>query len=224
MKKQVIFISMMLFAFSIYANPYLYLAGNISAFETSDATVKPGFSIALGKQWNIYKGFGLGSELRFSRRQSLLKNKTVKPGQFDPEESYVAIHNFNISKGSLDIPIYLCYQLPIFKVKPNLKIGYSISIDKYVESGSKITKVINFSELSDEKKRNFKFDYESIGELDFTGSGHYSYEIVFSVPYKKILYNFQYINSYIKRIQGIYIREHLSTYSLGIGILFNNNY
>jgi len=206
---------------SLKAQTYFKAAGNVSWFETANVEAKPGFSLALGHQWHIYKGFGLGGEFRLSQRKTYVKNKTFKTGNFDPKYDDIYYTNYQIFKKSIDIPLYINKKINSKGVHFLLSVVYSITLDVKSEDGIKVIGTKPYKSLSEEEQKLFEFDYESIGDLELIGSGHESIEIGLSINiYKQYFIHCIFVRSYIKRIDGIFFKEYMSTIALGAGLNF----
>ena len=201
------------------AQTFLNAAWNLSVFETSNVTSKPGFSIAVGKQWKIFKEIGLMGELRYSQRKVHIKNKSFKTGNFNPEVSDIYYVNYNILRNSIDLPIFLAFNFPINKKRCQFHLGYSISMDLVGKANIEVIRTEPFSKLNEEEKRSFKFDYESIGEREIVVYGYSSFECGFLIYWKKYTTQISFIRSYVNVLDGVYFKEYLDSISIGISIL-----
>ncbi|MBN1780219.1 hypothetical protein JW948_03775 [bacterium] len=220
MKKPNLIVVIITFSFVLNAETSVRFCGNLSILETSNAQLVPGFSVALSKQWNIYKDFGLGGEIGFSQRNAYCKNKTFVSWGMEQIINNIYYTNHSISKHSLDIPLYVFKKLLLRNRIWQFIIRYSISTDFSGETNIKVTDSRPFSELSVEDQKSFKADYESIGDLDIIGSGHQSFQFGLSARLSdnKFL-NILFIRSYIKRVQSVYYKEYLDTIEIGIGFI-----
>lgn len=221
MSRRFVYFGILLFAFNLNADTYFGLGTNVSAFETSKAKAMPGFYFTLGKQWHIYKGLGLDSELRYSRRGSALKNITsVDYDNFDPEYDDIQYSDWTIVKNSFDLPLLLSVDLHLKDWKYRFTFGASISIDYQINAHRTITKKIPFADLSQDEQHSFKFDYESKYIEEIIGSGHSSCETGLRINKGKYFFHIFIVRSYIERVFTTYLKEHLDTVNVGLGVIF----
>jgi hypothetical protein len=225
MRKSLAILILLSFGLALNAETSIRIGGNLSMLQTSNAKAKPGFLIGIGQQWKIFNDFGLGGGLRLSYRSTYLKDKSYKYSSFEPNSGKINYVNLKMYKTSIDLPLFLFKKCNIKNRMLQFSLGYSFSIDISSVSELTIIRTIPFSQLSEEEQNSFKFDYESVGNMENTGSGHKSIEFGLSIQFNRIycLY-IDFIHSYINQVEGLYFKEYLNTIVLGVGVLDLKSY
>lgn len=118
---------------------------NYSTLRDSDSDFKLGYTFGIGKEWHVIKNASITSEINYTIRGGILKDKPIIGNLDDYQDIYS--HDINVSVGYIDIPLLLKYSSPIKNdVYIQLYIGPSFSMP--------------ISDNSDTKERQFLFFYD----------------------------------------------------------------
>lgn len=195
---------------------------------------EPGVDVMYGisKDWPIYRCIKLRTELLISHSSTFLKDKSVQASFYYEDFPYlpnepmtISYFNIDIQLRYLEIPLLLKAEKSLQRnLSIGLEIGYSLKFPPKDASRNTVLRRIESTELTEEERQNFRFDYRCTGT-----SENYSYRgrgLCPTVGTYVILSRFQvglrYQVDYINWVSSIVIGKNvpLRIFSLSMGYRF----
>ncbi|MDW7681113.1 MAG: hypothetical protein SCK70_11150, partial [bacterium] len=207
---------------------FVKVGGNYSYLKEPSYS-EPGvnYLYGIGKDWRLYRWIQLRTELLISHSSTFLKDRSVHT--IDPYESFPYLPNEPITISYFDIDIKLRYlEIPLLlKVEKSLRknlsigleIGYSLKFPSKDASKTTVLKRIESTELTEEERQNFRFDYRVTGtgeNYPYRGRGRCP-TVGTYVNYSRFQVSLRYRVDYIDWVSSIVIDIPLRIFSLSMG-------
>lgn len=237
MKKLIITTIILLILFVLNLNAqskYCIKIGGNYSFLKKLSYSEPGMDImyGIGKDWHIYRWIQLRTELLISHSSTMLKNRSVQPSLYIDHFPYlpnearkISYFDIDIRLRYLEIPLLLKVEKSLRKnLDIGLEVGYSLKFPPKDASRATVLRRINSTDLTEEERQNFRFDYR------FTGTGeNYSYHGTGLCPtvglyanYSRFQVGLRYQVDYIDWVSSIVIGDDipLRIFNFSIGYKF----
>lgn len=213
---------------------FVKVGGNYSYFR-KPSYGDPGVSYlyGVGKDWKLYRWIHLRTEVLISNSTTALKNKSVQRRSdlirsfpyLPPEQTTISYFDIDVQLRYFEIPILLKVEKTLRKsLSVGLELGYSVKFPPTDASRSTILRVIKSTDLTEEERQNFRFDYR------VTGTGeNYSYNgrglcpnFGMSVRYSRFQIGLRYQVDYVDWVSSIVVGEDvpLRIWNLSMGYRF----
>ncbi|RIK59266.1 hypothetical protein DCC62_28860 [candidate division KSB1 bacterium] len=211
-------------------------AGGTYSYLKEPSYGDPGMSYlyGIGKDWRLYRWIQLRTEVLITNSATALRNKSVQRREdlfpifpyLPAEETTISYIDIDIQLRYLEIPILLKVEKTLRKnLSIGLELGYSLKFPPKDASRSTLLREIKSTDLTEEERQSFRFDYRgthSIGE-------NYSYHgrglcpnFGMSVHYSKFQIGLRYQVDYVDWVSSIVIGEDvpLRIWNLSMGYRF----
>ena len=196
---------------------------------------EPGVDYLYGisKDWRLYQWIKLRTELLISNSSTLLKDRSVQTSY--PYDNFPQLPNEARTISYFDIDIHLKYlEIPLLlqidkSLRKNLgirfELGYSLKFILKDASQNTVLRRLESTELTEEERRNFRFDYR----VTIWPSEDYSYNgkglcptIGIYVNYSKFEVGWRYQVDHVDWVSEIWIGEDvpLRIFVLSVGYEF----
>jgi len=211
----------LLMAQNVSATWGLKIGGNYSYLkEPSYGEPGMAYLYGIGKDWQLYRWIKLRTELLISYSSTFLKNKSVQASFYYEDFPYlpdepctIRYFDIDIQLRYLDIPLLLKVEKSLRKnLSIGMEIGYSLKFHPKDTSKNTFLRKIESTELTEEERQNFRFDYR------FTSwpSEDYSYNgrglcpnVGMYVNYMKFQIGLRYQVDYVDWVSEIVIGEDI---------------
>ncbi len=195
---------------------FVKVGGNYSYFkELSYGNPGVSYLYGIGKDWKLYRWIQLRTELLISNANAALKDRSVQPSYLIRDFPYLPSQAITINYYDIDIQLRYVEIPLLLKVEKSLQknlgigleIGYSLKFPPKDGSRNTIQREIKSTDLTEEERKNFRFDYR------FTGTGeNYSYQgrglcptVGTYVDYSRFQVGLRYQVDYVRWVSDIVI-------------------
>ena len=224
MKKRELFLLMIIFISNLNAQTSLqYKVGmNLSYFRTSDSYLKPGNTLGIAEEWHQQKSVSYVGELLFTTAGGILKDKTIM-SDFSHNEGTKADIRCNVGFAECNL-FYKYYLSAANKAGIYLMFGPSLHISLFGKNKLDNQDYINLSNLDEDDRNKFKFDYQFIDEPErdaFLGSSGIGFYFCIGTQLSdRLLFELRYDYSFMEigTIDTLELNEEYNSIHLIVGI------
>lgn len=213
---------------------FIKVGGNYSYLK-KPSYGEPGVSYlyGIGKDWKLYRWIQLRTELLISNAKAALKDRSVQPSYLIRDFPYlpsqaitINYYDIDIQLRYVEIPLLLKVEKSLQKnLSIGLEIGYSLKFPPKDGSRNTIQREIKSTDLTEEERENFRFDYRFTSwpgeDYSYNGRGLCP-TVGMYVDYSKLLIGWRYQVDYVDWVSEIRIGEDipLRIFILSMGYRF----